>query len=630
MVGTIDLYSLALTPNDTMYFDSVNAQTQWFNERQHLTIDNVSFNGARAFQLGNNYLDIIFQYNYVRYQLNGRYIYAFIENVDYTNDNCCSLQLSIDLNQTFLTELQTVISTSNIGNVTKKDSYFSTYKSYDNKLSVSEYNVQHLGRLNDYTDGTLLVGFVLVNIDDKTELTQNVNGAHTIVVGRTIDNNYYLPCGTLVFPIKYNLTTRKFIKTDAFMHNGIYMKDQNNNGISVDGAEYLNEFIKYYGSYISNIGLTFESIAGLTYVEENNDYYFSYHTDNIRVIENVVRPEETTITIGDIIHIKRNSEKQVKTFNLTTLNNYPLPLLRQPYVYIRVGNDYEYITLNLLDFFDNTAITTPLQLKVEYFTSCFYPYVTNLVFYLNNKPIIDRNMVFNLTVSDPIPYKIDAWESYYAQNKASVNDGLKTAQNYERKQQAIQITGQLVNAGIDYTVGKIPFTKAGNLYKRPHASTDRSVISGGANILETIINAGVNWANGELERSKQRALLDISWNDIKSSPSDFSNMNSSITSRYNSGPQCIEIDIYIANNIDDIARYHKQYGYKVNRMETLAWADIKQHTVFDYISFNTITLKSTLPQFYTAMIEQHYEQGVRFWYDYNNFMNFEIENGEIA
>lgn len=630
MVGTIDLYSLALTPNDTMYFDSVNAQTQWFNERQHLTIDNVSFNGARAFQLGNNYLDIIFQYNYVRYQLNGRYIYAFIENVDYTNDNCCSLQLSIDLNQTFLTELQTVISTSNIGNVTKKDSYFSTYKSYDNKLSVSEYNVQHLGRLNDYTDGTLLVGFVLVNIDDKTELTQNVNGAHTIVVGRTIDNNYYLPCGTLAFPIKYNLTTRKFIKTDAFMHNGIYMKDQNNNGISVDGAEYLNEFIKYYGSYISNIGLTFESIAGLTYVEENNDYYFSYHTDNIRVIENVVRPEETTITIGDIIHIKRNSEKQVKTFNLTTLNNYPLPLLRQPYVYIRVGNDYEYITLNLLDFFDNTAITTPLQLKVEYFTSCFYPYVTNLVFYLNNKPIIDRNMVFNLTVSDPIPYKIDAWESYYAQNKASVNDGLKTAQNYERKQQAIQITGQLVNAGIDYTVGKIPFTKAGNLYKRPHASTDRSVISGGANILETIINAGVNWANGELERSKQRALLDISWNDIKSSPSDFSNMNSSITSRYNSGPQCIEIDIYIANNIDDIARYHKQYGYKVNRMETLAWADIKQHTVFDYISFNTITLKSTLPQFYTAMIEQHYEQGVRFWYDYNNFMNFEIENGEIA
>ena len=63
-------------------------------------------------------------------------------------------------------------------------------------------------------------------------------------------------------------------------------------------------------------------------------------------------------------------------------------------------------------------------------------------------------------------------------------------------------------------------------------------------------------------------------------------------------------------------------------METLTWADIQQHTVFDYISFNTITLKSTLPQFYTAMIEQQYEQGVRFWYDYANFMNYQIENTE--
>ena len=181
---------------------------------------------------------------------------------------------------------------------------------------------------------------------------------------------------------------------------------------------------------------------------------------------------------------------------------------------------------------------------------------------------------------------------------------------------------------MDFATGLIPYTKAGNLYKSIRKPNDRSIINSTIGGVETLINAGVSWANGELERSKQRALLDISWNDIKSSPSDFSNMNSSITSRYNSGSQCIEVDIYIANNIDDIKQYHKQYGYKVNRMEAITWSNIQQHTVFDYISFNTITLKSTLPQFYTAMIEQQYEQGVRFWYDYDNFMNYQIENTE--
>lgn len=619
MIGTIDLYKLALTPNDTMYFDSVNAQTEWFNNQEHLSIDNISFNGDRAFRLGQNYLDVVFNYNYVRYKLNDRYIYAFIENVIYNNDNTSSLNISIDLNQTFLQELQTAISTSNVGNVTKKESYFETYKPYDNKLNVSEYSVINLGRLNNLSfindyNTEFIYGFILLNVDGSLNLKKNSNDQIVDVnMPNVKDNGYLLPVGVVAFPIRYNLTAKRFELTT----NVLFTDDL---GQSARVTMSVNQFMSLFGSYIYNIGITFEPISSITY--SNGVFY--YDGQYLEIIEDVLNPFDTSRRIGNMLTITQNDVKHEKIFNLTDLNNIPLPLLRQPYCYIRVGNDYEYITLNLLDFFDNINLSKPITLKVEHFTSCLYPFVTNLVFYLNDKPIIDKNMVFNLTASDPIPYKLDAWEQYYATNKASVNDGLATQQKYEREISQNVLGTQIIQTSISAGAG---IAKLG-------ATTDPFQILSGvvdtvSSTANNLLGAKTTFNNSELQRQKEKALLDIKWNDIKSSPSAFSNMNSSITAKYNSGPQCIEVDIYIANNIDDIAKYHKQYGYKVNRMEKLTWQDIKQHTVFDYISFNTITLKSTLPQFYTAMIEQQYEQGVRFWYDYNNFMNYEIENEEV-
>lgn len=635
MVGTIDLYSLALTPNDTMYFDSVNAQTQWFNERQHLTIDNVSFNGARAFQLGNNYLDIIFNYNYVRYQLNGRYIYAFIENVDYTNDNCCSLQVSIDLNQTFLQELQTALVTSNIGNTTEKNSYFETYKPYDNKMSVNGYESYHLGCLTDYQiENEMILGFILLNVEPNFPISAT---SPTYKIPPITDNGYKMPCSVIAFPIGYNLRSHKLMDISTYPYS-VNNGDINTGANGILGSEYLFDFLSSYGSYLVDkcIGITFETIGYIELLRTSQGLrYLNTNSTATTIYEKVNDPNTHTI-IGNILTIQSNGLNYHKTYNLSNyLQNIPLALYRQPYVYLRIGNDTEYIELNLLDFFNNNPIgTEPIILDIQYYTSCIYPFTTNLVFKLNNNTIRDRNAMFNLIPSDPIPYRISAWENYYAQNKASVNDGLATQQSYERKQQMISTAGNIVTGVTDIATGLIPYTKAGNFYKYANAKgnriSDKQAINAGGSGVGLMVGAITDWSNSELEREKERKLLDIKWNDIKSSPSEFANMNSSLTAKYNSGPQCIEIDLYIATNINDIIKYHKQYGYKVNRMETLTWDSIKKHNVFDFISFNTITLKSTLPQFYTAQIEQHYEQGVRFWYDYDNFMNFEIENGEIA
>ena len=646
MLGTIELYKLAFTPNDTMYFDSAESQNAWFESQPKLKIDNISFNGARAFQIGNNYLDVIFDYNYVRYKLNNRYIYAFIENVDYANDNCATLQISIDLNQTFLREIQTAIATSNVGNFTIKESKFEEkFIPYSNKVTIPYYKAEEVNNLLApvFIDNVVYyLGYIMINIDSNAFIDLPIADRPS----RLQENGLTLPCCCIALPIFYNPTTKQ-LKTNI---NCMCPNFSGGTNYDICNANDLPELLTKYASYITSscIAITFNHLCILS-----NDYTNSipamrpvdWDNDNQKLIFKLPTnsgtleySEHVCLSVPSIskrlLIITKNVKVFHKTFNLSSIiSQIPEPLRREPYLYIRIGNDTEYITLNLAEFITPQGYTRDTNLFIQYFNSCAYPYTTNFRFSYGNGIYVDRNYFFNLTTSTPIPYSISAWQSYFSQHSASVNDGLATQQKYDREiskqnrdmsmaqgglNMATSIAQGVANVGIGLATLNPSQVIHGGI----------SGISGAGQGAMQIANANVQYNNSELERKKQKALLQISWNDIKSSPSEYSNIMSNVTTFYANGIQGIEIDLYIAINIDDIIKYHKQYGYKINRMETLTWADIQQHTVFDYISFNTITLKSTLPQFYTAMIEQQYEQGVRFWYDYANFMNYQIENTE--
>lgn len=641
MLGTIDLYNLALTPNDTMYFDSTETQTEWFNNQEHLSIDDISFNGARAFQLGKNYLDVIFNYNYVRYKLNDRYVYAFIENVDYTNDNCCALNVSIDLTQTFLNELQTAIVKSNIGNSTEKNSFFRKYRPYSNKLEVSSYNAKKIGDIGylvTNSAGTAyqyLIGFIMINLELPSDTTYNILDFDGSVVNisrdklYTIESGYTYPFSTISIPVAYNIITRKIedVKIVYNYYGNTYTYCNINYLLGKLGAFLVN----------SNVGFSFSKFNHIQSVSRLTN-------GNIEIL---VKTTTTPATQGDfnvnhasgLCYLDNDTNQKFMLITNNSpindplqfvLDNIDLPLLRVPYCFVRIGCDTNYIDLNLLDFLNQTDITTnSIVLNIYYFTSCLYPFSTTFRFRCFGNEINDPQLYFNVNSSSPLPYSLSAWQEYYSTHSASVNDGLATQQKYERKQDQLQLTKGLVSGTMDIATSFIPFTKAGNI-KKIAGANDRQVMSGVLGGTQNILNAGINYANSELEREKQRALLEIEWNDIKSSPSEFGNAMTNFTNLLYNAAQAIEVYFYIANNFEDIKNYHKQYGYQLNRMQALPWNTIKKHTVFDYISFNEITIKSTLPQFYTAMIERQFEQGVRFWYDYNNFMNFDIPNEEIT
>ena len=639
MLGTIELYKLAFTPNDTMYFDSTESQNAWFESQTSLKIDNISFNGARAFQIGNNYLDVIFNYNYVRYKLNNRYIYAFIENIDYANDNCATLNISIDLNQTFLRELQTAIATSNVGNVTKKESYFkNTYIPYDNKVSVSNYNSIFKGRLNDLTVtldeynyyGEYILGYIMFNIATNI----SYNGSNNVSEQLT-DNGYQTNIYCYALPILYSVQKSRLIVADfKIVHNTGGLTPVTDSLIS---AKQFKNILNDFGSYFEDgcVSIIFEKIGTFDSLSYNNTDQTFYIHDGYNPLQPAVEVDYNIVkyptpykqngyNYGTMvcINIVRNNIGFSTEIDFSS-HNIPYSILRQPYVYVRVGNDKESIILNLSEF-ENYNDNN--KLEILFFTSCIYPFTTNLRFSYNGGEYFDKNALFNLTTTTPVPYSLSAWQQYYSQHSASVNDGLATQQKYERQISQNTKNYKQISSAIEW--GSDSLSSISKLATGNFVGAGTGFINSTVKMGTSIAGAEVEYTNSEIQREKEKAILDISWNDIKSSPSVYSNTVSGLTSFYRNGIQNIEIHLYIASNLQDIINYHKQYGYKVNRMETLTWADIQQHTVFDYISFNTITLKSTLPQFYTAMIEQQYEQGVRFWYDYANFMNYQIENTE--
>ena len=615
MIGTLDLFSLKLSPDNTMFFSSKEEQTTWFDERVSLSIENISFNGSRPFRLSSNYLEATFlKYNYCRYKFGNRYVYAFIENITYNNDNTCDLNVSIDMTQTFLEELMTAIAKSNISNTTEKDSYFSTYKPFTNKMTPSDFNSYNLGNLTKSNFNDFVGGFMLINIDP---IIMGSGVAYNVTYGLT-DNGIPASVMCIALPIQYD----KVNKT-LFGPQQVYL-GASGSRLTTSGAGNLFMILDKYASYIADgcIGITFEQLLPDLYWGGSDFLYYDIH--------NMVNIELPEMRGFNYLCIKNNSKSNNWSFNLSQyLQNIPLPLRRNPYVYVRIGNDTESIELNLLDFYDDTPATETMVLEIEQFTSCIYPFTTNLIFKYNGKEIADRNKMFNLITSDAVPYSASAWQQYYSNNKATVNDGLATQQAYQSAQLRNNLGTSLVNTGINTIMGGVTWTKKlGQLSARSFKS-QQSQFEMGATASQGILGAVTSYANGKLEMEKDKALQQIGWNDVKSSPSSFSNLSSNITAKYRNGMQGIEIDIYIAKNIEDIKNYHKQYGYVVNRMQSNPFTNFQKHNNFDFISFNEVTLSLTYTQEIIAILEEQLESGIRFWYNYDNFLNYDIENMEI-
>ena len=642
MIGNIRLYkSLGLKQDNTMYFASLQDQQTFFNAPpnvQFTDYDNVSYNGARAFKININFVSFMFlEYDYLRFEFpNGdgttRTIYAFIDDITYVNDNCCAIQSTIDLMQTFMFEIFDSYQYGVVKNYTLKQNAFNTYIPYVNKYPVSDYKIEEGIELTPKKEpGLINCGWVLITVDPAFNIGENI-------AKYCYDNGMRIPFIKLAIPIVLS----HYIDDE-------YSFETLNNGSTTSLIKYssfvTSAFYKQISPYILDISICTTQIA---------DEYFSSSSVVGTINLSFTEPSEKYFEIltisglnGSILQVLSNtSNEYLYEIPSDIRNNFNLA--RLPYSYIKIGNAFSSVDINLLDFVgDMPLINFDNYLHIELLTSLTFPTQASLTLNLyNGNDFIPINTPLIIGASENVIYSTSAWSTYVSQNRQYANMGLATQQNYEKQAFDRQISSEKTQLGINTYMGVAGeiagiftgvgnFTKAGKLTARRGQSAVGKAATG---IFET---AG-DLANGliaintkqdvfAIEQAKDRAMQRIQFNDIKTSPSAYDNLTSPVTSRFNAVYYPLCVYLYTARNMNDVKKYHELYGYEINKtLDSFSFSSIRNHENFDYISFVSLFIKANIPRDMEETIEQILTNGVRFWYDYTKFLDYSLPNNEVT
>lgn len=642
MIGNIRLYkSLGLKQDNTMYFASLQDQQTFFNSPpnvQFTDYENVSYNGARAFKININFVSFMFlEYDYLRFEFpNGdgttRTIYAFIDDITYVNDNCCAIQSTIDLMQTFMFEIFDSYQYGVVKNYTLKQNAFNTYIPYVNKYPVSDYKIEKGIELTPKKeDGLINCGWVLITVDPAFNIGENT-------AKYCYDNGMRIPFIKLAIPIVLS----HYIDDE-------YSFETLNNGVSTSLVKYssfvTSALYKQIAPYILDISLCTTQIA--------DEYFSSSSVVNVINLSFTDASEKyfEILTIsglnGSILQVLSNtSNEYLYEIPESIRNNFNLA--RLPYSYIKIGNAFSSVDINLLDFVgDMPLINFDNYLHIELLTSLTFPTQASLTLNLyNGNAFIPINTPLIIGASENVIYSTSAWSTYVSQNRQYANMGLATQQNYEKQAFDRQISSEKAQLGINTYMGVAGeiagiftgvgnFTKAGKLTARRGQSAVGKAATG---IFET---AG-DLANGliaintkqdvfAIEQAKDRAMQRIQFNDIKTSPSAYDNLTSPVTSRFNAVYYPLCVYLYTARNMNDVKKYHELYGYEINKtLDSFSFSSIRNHENFDYISFVSLFIKANIPRDMEETIEQILTNGVRFWYDYTKFLDYSLPNNEVT
>lgn len=647
MIGNIRLYkSLGLKQDNTMYFASLQDQQTFFNAPpnvQFTDYEDVSYNGSRAFKININFVSFMFlEYDYLRFEFpNGdgttKTIYAFINDITYVNDNCCAIQSTIDLMQTFMFEIFNSYKYGVVKNYTLKQNDFKTYLPYTNKYPVSDYKIEKGIELTPKKeDGLINCGWVLVTLDPSFDDTN-------VFKHYCYDNGMRIPFIKLAIPIVLS-----YLIDDSYT----FQVSDGGGGQTkiIQYSRFVNTaFYKKIAPYILDISICTTQIA---------DEYFSSSTLENRIsltfTDTVEKHFELKGITGDselveylIPQVISNASNEYKyEIPASIRNNFNIA--RLPYSYIKIGNGFSSVDVNLLDFVgDMTLLDVDNYLHITLLTSLTFPTQATLSLNLyDGNDFIPINTPLIIGASENVIYSTSAWSTYVSQNRQYANMGLATQQQYEKQVFEKQISSEKAQLGIktaSSVIGEIAgiftgvgnFTKAGKLTARRGTSAVGKASTG---IFETAgeLASGLIAINTKqdvfaMEQAKDRAMQQIQFNDIKTSPSAYDNLTSPVTARFNAVYYPLCVYLYTARNIDDVKKYHEIFGYEINKpLNNFSFTTIKNHENFDYISFVSLFIHANIPRDMEETIEQILTNGVRFWYDYTKFLDYSLPNNEVS
>lgn len=583
MKANLELYRTLIDPNNTIAFMDKDDREQYFAyHKDKIVLSDCSFNGKRNIRINGYYEDLIVnKYNYCRIQTSKNVIYCFIDNYVYVNDNCSEIYVTID----YLTTYMPIIGKNSIQsrrNVRRHVGKFNEILGtpemmYSNTFPVS-YKKQDYRYSLSFNKNKLM--YILVHFRSRD------TGA-SITIGGTSETKLNGFC-TAVFP---------FDVLEGVNKNYYIITNYNPSAVSDGVTGDFTTFVENFANDIIQISLvdyininTLKVATSITSVMGSTEYYMLLN-------RNLIWNEEIIIP-SKYIDNKFNS----KYYNL------------------KLGrlDKYSILDPNELDI-QPTINTSDRKIKIVVQMSAAAPF--NYMVRVVGKT--DTQIITIDPLSISLPYTISEWQQFYANNSASVNDGLTTQHKYateiaernletERGKATVSgITGAISSIG---NIATAVFNPLGAIFGM------NRLMDTASNVANSLMGAEAAYNNTISNMQLEKELLEISYQNIKSAPDKvvFSQSDFGLIG-VKTGVNFI---IEEATNIDDIRKYHLMYGYEykeilkedktlfdlLNYVDELV--DIRLH---NYVQFDNIRFTQTYPMYIKNPIINILKRGVHLW-----------------
>lgn len=651
MLANVHLHNLKITTTDTVLFSSQNEQEMFFEGKRvsALSFNGISYNGNNLIRLTGcaPFLNLS-GYNYCEIELlkaNQVYktMYCFIDKFIYNNDKSYSLSVTLDYIQTYMFDIK--ISNCMISQRTLPVTYDNLkgnnekyeYMSYSNTVTVPKeyykkiYNFAKRVNISDNpSERSADLMYIVYTLQSTDEIKDCIfyNGYNTGLI------SVVFPC-IIVYNENY-ISRRPYIKildtTIYFLENGVY-KEQ--------GICSYEEFLNKYNAQIINFSIVedvcctenIQFVENFNSASEYDNYYIMYNKNEDKFYSILVQDITKSYTFG----VKKYGENNSNMFNFIKYSNtksiYISPVeymnnlhCREPYTRLEIGRKgQQNSVMNFTDLKYNEFLRFDIMFNPT------YPNEYRITYYAQN----NKTMIFSVPPRNTnISFDKSKWEEYYIQNQASINDGLSTKHSYDL--QAAQNTrdSKTISSSLNF---------AGNAISSFATGKVENIISGGFATLGNITETVYAYENAKLNTQKEKALLDIQWNDIKSAPNTAYNVSNN-----ENALSLVDISLAIYQVVpyeeDRIIQYHKRYGYKINQFisgkdlpidcyKSLITRNNFEYygDIFDYVLYENIEITSTtIPKSACEIIKNILSNGMFFWYNYDKMYNFDDNNyGEI-
>lgn len=648
-------YISGLNNIDTLYFDNIDEQNNYFyNATSKVSLNDFSFyppHYTNKILLSTADIDFNSNVNYLRLQYNNKWYYYFIENIDYISEETVSIDVVMDVIQTYLFNIKfnyVDIERRLIDRWYKKGMNFEINRNYIREnLSNSSFYYGYYKRFNyDFAQ----YDFILVDMvasDDVLNINTQFTKALNPTVFKYFNNkegdyktftdgyyHYYL-----IIPTR--LDKNYIIKQGSY---GINTTNAQINPSTADvsmNSTQLMTVLEFYSSHPSIISLNIVpynmfSDTSIRCTSDDNNTYIQLE-DNLAFINQRIRIEDTN-DIG-ILYLCPKCNLNY-TYETTTSYYEPVELNRKNYSF---SLDDTKIPINInkltkipfsINFIPQMLDENYRQLefgeRISYTTvpyNMIYKYSINIkleqVFitnngnrayctYINNdlQDIYINTLIVPTTESFAI--KNDAWKTYVSQNQATLSTGL-----------AYQFFTDITDTGLS----AYKFNKPTNMYDRRYKVP--TLTKAGKNYSKGIIGTALNGVKNIMGTAVD---YQVNKDNLQNTPKTITQGNNVVDNIVINSNDVMVREKYVYD-YDKVCEQLEENGYKVNEHYSNINIIKELNTRYYYNYFQCSALNISLDNVLNdndtlQLIIDRFNDGLRFW-NIQNCNNDGIDIGQL-